>query len=202
MAVEHTVATSAVFQMAEGALQSAISLVPGIGQGIAGAMGAANAILEGGGLLMVALNAALAVIPIPPGLQQIARTVLDAVVKLAETRNFGEAAITAVKQQIPPGMMRQVFDTLMHVVMKHFTKKPTLAVVSHVPAPPTMPPGTPPTVQVLPIQTAAQMVNLSRVVTQRIAPHIPLMPNSPALAQAVLAPDAMIANRMRAWVFP
>lgn len=100
--------------------QGVISLFPGIGTGISAAIGAGLAILDGGGALEIAIKTAYGMIPIPPGIRQVTDTVLDAVLALIEHPNdLSEVAIQVVRDKIPAGLPRDVFDTLAHIVVKH-----------------------------------------------------------------------------------
>jgi hypothetical protein len=101
------------------AAQSVISLVPGIGTGISAAIGAAEAVLEGGSALDIALRTAYGAIPIPPGLRGVTDTVLDAVLALVDGKNITDAALTVARDRIPAGVPRDVFDTLASIVVKH-----------------------------------------------------------------------------------
>jgi hypothetical protein len=78
------------------------------------------AILDGGGLLEIAIKTAYGAIPIPPGIRTITDMVLDGVLSLAK-RGFDltEAAIAAARDAIPDGLPRQVFDTLANLVVRH-----------------------------------------------------------------------------------
>jgi hypothetical protein len=100
-------------------VQGVISLVPGIGTGISAAIGAAEAVLSGGSPLDIALRTAYGAIPIPPGLREITDTVLDAVLALVDGKNITDAALTVARDRVPAGVPRDVFDTLVGIVVKH-----------------------------------------------------------------------------------
>lgn len=112
----------AVKQMAEqdvSKLQSSISLVPGIGTGISAALGAGLAALEGGNPLEIAIRTAYGAIPIPPGVRNLTDTVLDTVLAIAANpHSLSNAALQVARDRVPPGLPRDVFDTLVHLVVK------------------------------------------------------------------------------------
>jgi hypothetical protein len=84
------------------------------------------AILDGGGLLEIAIKTAYGAIPIPPGIRTITDAVLDGVLSLAEKGgNLTEAALAAARDAVPDGFPRQVFDTLANLVVR---KHPPLQV--------------------------------------------------------------------------
>jgi len=183
-----------------GVVQGIVSLVPGIGPGISSAMGAAMSLIGGGSPIEIALNAALGLIPMPPGLNQLAKTVLDAILKVIETKNVGEAAILAVKQQIPAGFLQQVFDTLAHIVLHFFErKKPTHAMVVRAPN------GT---TQVVPLTKAEHFHNLHAIAPSPIMAHPPApRPAPPAPRPAPpaprpAAPRATATPGDGSWVYP
>ena len=99
--------------------QGMVSLVPGVGSGVSAAIGAAQALLDGGAPLEIALRAAYGAIPIPPGLRDITDTVLDAVIKIATGGNITDAALAIARDRIPSGIPRDVFDTLVNVIGHH-----------------------------------------------------------------------------------
>jgi hypothetical protein len=101
--------------------QGVVSLLPGIGTGVSSAIGAAQAVLDGGGLLAVAIRTAYGAIPIPAGLRFVTDPIVDAVIALAEHQNIEEAALYVMRDRIPSGIPRDVFDTLVRVIEK---KKP------------------------------------------------------------------------------
>ena len=100
-------------------MQGVISLFPGIGTGISAALSAGMAILDGGGLLEIAIKTAYGAIPIPPGIRTITDAVLDGVLSLAtKGGSLTDAAIAAARDAVPNGMPRDVFDTLANLVVK------------------------------------------------------------------------------------
>jgi len=96
--------------------QGVVSLVPGIGTGVSAAIGAGLAALQGGGPLDIALRTAYGAIPIPPGLRQVTDAVLDAVLSLLHHGSVTDVAIQIARDQVPAGLARDVFDTLVQVV--------------------------------------------------------------------------------------
>jgi hypothetical protein len=115
----------------------AISLIPGIGTGVAAALSAGLAILEGGSPLDIAIKTAYGAIPIPPGVKQFTDIVLDAVLHLIGGGNVETAAIATLKDEtvgklpdFAKDMAGQVFDTLAHLFVQATTGKPTHATTS------------------------------------------------------------------------
>jgi hypothetical protein len=112
-----------------------VSLIPGIGTGVAGALSAGLAVLEGGSPLDMAIRTAYGVLPIPPGVKNFTDIVLDGVLALLDAGgNLGQAAVLAVKstllKKIPDfakGIATQAFDTLAHLVLQAVSGKPTVA---------------------------------------------------------------------------
>jgi hypothetical protein len=100
-------------------MQGVISLVPGIGSGVSAAIGTAEALLNGGKPLEVALRTAYGLLPIPPGIRQVTDTVLDAVISLANGGDVTDAALAVARDRIPSGVPRDVFDTLVQIIAKH-----------------------------------------------------------------------------------
>jgi hypothetical protein len=98
--------------------QSAVSLVPGLGSGIGAAIGTGLAVLDGGGPLDVAVQAAYGAIPIPPGMREVTDAVLASVLSLAHQGNVTDAALAAARNAVPAGLPRDVFDTLAQLVIK------------------------------------------------------------------------------------
>ncbi len=97
-----------------------ISLVPGVGTGISSAISAGLAALQGGSPLEIAIHAAYGAIPIPPGLRQVTDTVLDTVLRLAfHSAGLTDVAVNAARDQVPAGLPRDVFDTLINLVVHH-----------------------------------------------------------------------------------
>jgi hypothetical protein len=113
---------NAIKKMAEHELsmaQSVISLVPGVGSGISAAIGAGLAALEGGSPLDIAVRTAYGAIPIPPGLRNLTDIVLDSVLALiAHPSDMSEVGIQIARDRIPSGLPRDVFDTLVHLIVK------------------------------------------------------------------------------------
>jgi hypothetical protein len=98
--------------------QGVVALVPGLGTGVSSAISAGLAVLEGGSPLEVGVRAAYGAIPIPPGLRQVTDTVLDQVLQLAfHGANLTDVAIHAARDRVPAGIARDVFDTLIHLVV-------------------------------------------------------------------------------------
>jgi hypothetical protein len=161
-----------VVKGATGIIQSVVSLVPGIGTGISAAIGAGMALLEGGGPLDVALNAAFGAIPIPPGIRDVAHMALDAALKLAHGGNIEDTAIASIRSQIPSGLPQQIFDTLAHIIVGHHSKRATTGVVVHAPNAPTT---------IHPITTAAQHTALHEVAPVPVAQHSGTPPQPRAL---------------------
>ena len=99
--------------------QGVVSLVPGVGSGVSAALGAAQALLDGGAPIDIALRSAYGALPIPPGLREITDNVLDAVLEIVRTGNITDAALAVVRDRIPSGVPRDVFDTLVNVIGHH-----------------------------------------------------------------------------------
>jgi hypothetical protein len=97
-------------------IQGVASVIPGIGTGISAAIGAAAAVIGGGGPLVIALKTAYGAIPIPPGVRQITDSALDAIIALIKGGNITDAALAVIRDRLPEGIARQAFDTLAHVV--------------------------------------------------------------------------------------
>jgi hypothetical protein len=101
------------------AFQGVVSLFPGLGTAISAALSAGMAILDGGGLLDIAVKTAYGAIPIPPGIRTITDMVLDGVLALIDKGgNLTEAALAAARDAVPDGFPRQVFDTLANLVVR------------------------------------------------------------------------------------
>jgi hypothetical protein len=100
--------------------QGVISLIPGIGTGISAAISAGVGILDGGGALDIAIETAYGAIPIPPGIREVTDAVLGAVLHLIHNpHNLTDALLAGVRNAVPAGMARDVFDTLANLVVKH-----------------------------------------------------------------------------------
>jgi len=116
-------------------MQGVISLIPGVGTGFSAAIGAGLAALEGGHPLAVAIKMAYGAIPIPIpiGIRQITDIVLDAVIAIIEhPHNLTDVVIQVARDRVPAGLPRKVFDTLVHVVIKHVPiKKEIGALAAH-----------------------------------------------------------------------
>jgi hypothetical protein len=100
--------------------ESVISLVPGIGTGISAALSAGLAVLEGGSPLDIAIRTAYGAIPIPPGVREVTDRVLDAVLALVDKLpHVDEVAVQIARDAVPQGLPRDVFDTLINLVVHH-----------------------------------------------------------------------------------
>lgn len=101
------------------AAQGVISLIPGIGTGISAAISVGVGILDGGGALDIAIEAAYGAIPIPAGIRQITDAVLGAILQLIHNpHNLTDALLAGARNAVPAGMARDVFDTLANLVVK------------------------------------------------------------------------------------
>ena len=101
------------------AAQGVISLIPGIGTGISAAISVGVGILDGGGALDIAIEAAYGAIPIPAGIRQITDAVLGAILELIHhPHNLTDALLAGARNAVPAGMARDVFDTLANLVVK------------------------------------------------------------------------------------
>lgn len=185
-----------VVKGATGVIQGVVSLVPGIGTGISAAIGAGMTLLQGGSPLDIAVNAAFGAIPIPPGAREIAHTALDAIMSLVKTKNLGDAAVAAVRQQIPAGLPQQVFDTLAHLVLSHTRQRATTGVVTH--------PLNKPT-KIVPLTLPSHFMNLHAIAPTPIAPSPHVAPVIRARPGVFLPPAGVLpARTLRirgAWVF-
>ena len=111
-------------------VQGIISLIPGIGTGISAAIGLAMALLEGGSPIVIAIRTAYGAIPIPPGIRDITNPIVDGCINFAEhPKDFTDVVIKTVRDQVPAGLPREVFDTLIKILIKH---QPILKVVAGV----------------------------------------------------------------------
>jgi hypothetical protein len=111
---------------------SLAAMVPGIGSGLGAAIASGLAILDGGGPLEVALHAAYGAIPIPPGIRNVTDAVLESVLALAHQKSITDVGITAARNAVPPGVPRDVFDTLAQLVLKRVpVRKVAGALVEH-----------------------------------------------------------------------
>jgi hypothetical protein len=101
-------------------MQGVASLVPGIGSGVSAALSAGLAVLHGGAGLEIAIRTAYGAIPIPPGIRDVTDGVLDAVIGfIRNPHNLTEVAIQVARDRLPAGIARDVFDTLVHIVVQH-----------------------------------------------------------------------------------
>ncbi|MFI5296733.1 MAG: hypothetical protein ACHREM_01435 [Polyangiales bacterium] len=101
-------------------MQGFVSLVPGIGTGISAGLSAGLAVLHGGAGLEIAIRTAYGAIPIPPGIREVTDTVLDAVLGfIRDPHHMTDVAIQVARNRIPAGVARDVFDTLIHIVVQH-----------------------------------------------------------------------------------
>ena len=101
-------------------VQGVVSLVPGIGTGISSAISAGLAVLEGGGPLEIAIKTAYGALPIPPGIRQVTDVVLDTVLDLAfHHASLTDVVVNVARDEVPSGFPRDVFDTLVNIVVKH-----------------------------------------------------------------------------------
>src|SRR5262249_20752549 len=99
--------------------QGVVSLVPGVGTGVSAAISAGLAALEGGSPLEIAVRSAYGAIPIPPGIRNVTDSALDAVLALAANPHaLSDVAVQVARDRVPAGFGRDVFDTLVHVVVK------------------------------------------------------------------------------------
>jgi hypothetical protein len=98
--------------------QGVLTFIPGIGNGISAAISAGLAVLDGGRPLEIAVHAAYGAIPIPPGLRSVTDAVLASVLKLASGGNVTDAVLAAAREKVPGGLPRDVFDTLVRIVVK------------------------------------------------------------------------------------
>jgi hypothetical protein len=113
--------------------QGVVSLIPGVGSGISAAISAGEAALEGGGPLEIAVHAAYGAIPIPLGIREVTDAVLDTVLELATHKgDLTDAAVATARDAVPSGLPRDVFDTLVHLVVKrHPPQKAGIALLDH-----------------------------------------------------------------------
>jgi hypothetical protein len=101
-------------------IEGAVAMIPGLGTSVAAAVAAADAAIEGGKPLEIAIRTAYGALPIPPGLRVITDAALDAVLTLiAGGGSLTDAAIAAARAAIPEGPARSVFDTLAKLVERH-----------------------------------------------------------------------------------
>ena len=74
---------------------------------------------EFGAPLEIALRTAYGALPIPPGIRQVTDTVLDAVIQIIKGGDITDAALAIMRDRIPSGVPRDVFDTLVNIIGKH-----------------------------------------------------------------------------------
>ncbi len=98
--------------------QGVVSTIPGIGTGISAGLGAGVAALEGGSPVEYAIRTAYGAIPIPSGIRMVTDSALEAVLTFAKTGSVTDAALAAARARVPPGMPRDVFDTLAQILVK------------------------------------------------------------------------------------
>lgn len=102
-----------------------VSLVPGIGTVVSVALEAGWEAIKTGKPIDVAIEAAYAAIPIPPGLKNVTDIVLDAILALVDNLpNLSDAVVKVARDQVPDGLPKQVFDTLISMIVQ---KKPRFA---------------------------------------------------------------------------
>jgi hypothetical protein len=113
--------------------QGVMSMVPGVGTGISAGLSAGLAVLHGGSGLEVAIRTAYGAIPIPPGVRDVTDAVLDAVMAFVRNpHSITDVAIQVARDRIPAGIARDIFDTLIHIVVQHHPiQKEAGALVDH-----------------------------------------------------------------------
>jgi hypothetical protein len=100
--------------------QGVMSMVPGVGTGISAGLSAGLAALHGGSGLEIAIRTAYGALPIPPGVRDVTDAVLDAVMGFVRNpHHLTEVAVQVARDRIPAGIARDVFDTLVHIVVQH-----------------------------------------------------------------------------------
>jgi hypothetical protein len=95
------------------------SFLPFIGTGVSAAVNAGLAVLDGGGPIDIAVHTAYGVIPIPPGLREVTDAVVDGVLGLLHHGSLTDAAVASARNAVPSGIPRDVFDTLVKIVIRH-----------------------------------------------------------------------------------
>jgi hypothetical protein len=167
----------------------AISLIPGIGTGVAAALSAGLAVLEGGSPLDIAIKTAYGAIPIPPGVKQFTDIVLDAVLSLLDAGgNVGNAAIALLKNEtlgklpdFAQGPASSVFDTLAHLFVQATSGNPTIAVTSKAMNP-----------------QAIAATAIAAATGQALPPHVtPVAPKAAAHLALALAPTVAAKAQRR-----
>jgi hypothetical protein len=100
--------------------QSVLPLIPGVGTGISAALAAGMAALQGGSALDVAIRTAYGAIPIPPGIRQFTDQALTAILAFVDNpHSLTDVGVQIVRDRIPAGLARDVFDTLIQLVVHH-----------------------------------------------------------------------------------
>jgi hypothetical protein len=100
-------------------VQGVVSMVPGVGTGISSALGAGIAALEGGHPLEFAVRTAYGALPIPSSVRQVTDVVLDTVLAFAaHPHDLTDVAVQVARDRVPAGLPREVFDTLVQIVVK------------------------------------------------------------------------------------
>lgn len=107
--------------------QVVASFVPGIGTGVAAALGAANALAAGRPITEAVIDAARAAIPGGP----LAQAAFDVGVNLARGRNLSQAALAAARNRLPVGA-RAAFDTAVALGKGQGLQKAAWAGAGHV----------------------------------------------------------------------
>lgn len=112
--------------------QGALSMVPGVGTGISSAVSAGLAALNGGKPLEIAIRAAYGAIPIPPGIRSMTDAALASVLALMNGGAITDVAVAAARERVPGGLPRDVFDTLIRIVVKRMPiQKAGIALAEH-----------------------------------------------------------------------
>lgn len=114
-------------------LQGAASMIPGLGTGVSSALGAGLAALESGNPLEIAIRTAYGAIPIPSSVRQLTDMALDTVLAFAaHPHSLTDVALQVARDRVPAGMPREVFDTLVQLVVKRVPiQKAGMAMVDH-----------------------------------------------------------------------
>jgi peptidoglycan hydrolase-like protein with peptidoglycan-binding domain len=107
--------------------QVAASFVPGVGTGVAAALGAANALAAGRPITEAVIEAARAAVPGGP----LAQAAFDVGVNLARGRSLSQASLAAARNRMPPGA-RAAFDTAVALAKGQSLQKAAWAGASHV----------------------------------------------------------------------
>lgn len=152
-----------------------VSLIPGLGTGVAAALSAGLAALEGGSPLAIAIKVAYGALPIPPGIKVFTDIVLNGVLALIDNpRNLGAAALAGIRNtllakvpDVAKSMAASAFDTLAHLILGALESKPTLATTAKKLAP-----------------AAHKTIQLAHRAARPLPPHVTPIPPK---AQATLA---------------